>query len=103
AADARSIRGRAAPRLRSGFCLRFPVVIYLDNNATTRPLEPVCVAMDEMLRGLWHNPSSVHRPGQAARHRVELARKHLAELIGTRPRQITLCGSGTEAIDLAIR
>ena len=59
--------------------------------------------MDQMLAEFWQNPSSVHRPGQQARHRVELARKQLAGLIGARPRQITLCGSGTEAIDLAIR
>ncbi len=77
--------------------------LYLDNNATTHPLEPVRAAMLEMLAEFWHNPSSVHRPGQAARHRIELARKQLAELIGARPRQITLCGSGTEALDLAIR
>jgi cysteine desulfurase len=80
-----------------------PVVIYLDNNATTRPPELVRAAMDEMLAAHWHNPSSVHRPGQQARHRVELARKQLAALIGARPRQLTLCGSGTEALDLAIR
>ncbi len=79
------------------------MTIYLDNNATTRPLEPVCAAMAEMLATHWQNPSSVHRPGQQARHRVELARKQLAMLIGVRPRQITLCGSGTEALDLAIR
>jgi cysteine desulfurase len=78
-------------------------MIYLDNNATTEPPEPVRHAMAEMLDTHWANPSSVHRPGQAVRHRVELARKKLAELIGARPRQITLCGSGTEAIDLAIR
>lgn len=84
--------------------LRLPAVtIYLDNNATTRPLEPVLAAMAEMLAEHWHNPSSVHRPGQQARHRIELARKQLASLIGARPRQITLCGSGTEALDLAIR
>lgn len=79
------------------------VSIYLDNNATTRPPEPVREAMAEMLAELWHNPSSVHRPGQMARHRLELARKQLGGLIGARPRQITLCGSGTEALDLAIR
>ena len=79
------------------------MTIYLDNNATTRPLEPVRAAMAEMLTEHWHNPSSVHRPGQQARHRIELARKQLAALIGARPRQITLCGSGTEALDLAIR
>lgn len=78
-------------------------MIYLDHNATTRPADEVVAAMHEMLAVHWHNPSSVHRLGQAARQRVELARKHLAELIGTRPRNITLTGSGTESIDLAIR
>jgi cysteine desulfurase len=77
--------------------------IYLDNNATTRPLPAVTEAVTDALAEHWHNPSSIHRPGQAARQRVDLARKHLAALIGARPRTITLCGSGTEAIDLAIR
>jgi len=78
-------------------------VIYLDNNATTRPSAEVRAAVDAALAEFWHNPSSVHRPGQAARRQVELARASLARLIGARARQITLTGSGTEAIDLAIR
>jgi cysteine desulfurase len=78
-------------------------MIYLDHNATTRPAPEVVEAMELMLREHWHNPSSIHRAGQGARQRVELARKHLAELIGARPRFITLTGSGTEALDLAIR
>ena len=78
-------------------------MIYLDHNATTRPAPEVVEAMELMLREHWPNPSSIHRAGQAARQRVELARKHLAELIGTRPRFLTLTGSGTEALDLAIR
>ena len=59
--------------------------------------------MEHALREQWANPSSIHRPGQMARQQIELARKHLGALIGARPRQLTLCGSGTEAIDLAIR
>ncbi|MBY0312235.1 MAG: cysteine desulfurase [Phycisphaerales bacterium] len=77
--------------------------IDLDNNATTRPLDEVRLAVDRSLAELWHNPSSVHRAGQAARQKLELARKHLADLIGAKPKHLTLCGSGTEAIDLAIR
>lgn len=76
---------------------------YLDNNATTRPLEPVVEAMERALKEAWANPSSIHRAGQTPRQGMELARKSLAELIGVRARTITLCGSGTEAIDLAIR
>lgn len=78
-------------------------MIYLDNNATTRPLEPVQQAVARAVADAWCNPSSMHRAGQAARQGVELARRSLGELIGARPRFITLCGSGTEAIDLAIR
>lgn len=78
-------------------------MIYLDHNATTPPSPEVIEAMLTMLREHWHNPSSVHRAGQAARQRLELARKHLAELIGTRPRFLTLTASGTESLDLAIR
>lgn len=79
------------------------VTIYLDNNATTKPLPSVRAAMDSAIAEVWQNPSSIHRPGQAARQRIELARKHCADLIGTRPRFITFVGSGTEAIDLGIR
>lgn len=55
------------------------------------------------MRECWHNPSSVHRPGQTARHAVELARESLARLLTVRPREITFTAGGTESIDLAIR
>jgi cysteine desulfurase len=78
-------------------------IIYLDNNATTQPGDGVIAAMDEILRTHWQNPSSIHRPGQAARQQVELARQSLANLIGVKARELTLTSSGTESIDLAIR
>jgi len=77
--------------------------IILDHNATTRPAPEVVAAMHQMLAELWYNPSSIHRPGQSARQKLDLARRAAAELIGARPRHITFVGSGTEAIDLAIR
>jgi hypothetical protein len=49
-------------------------VIYLDANATTQPLPEVVHAVQASLERTWANPSSIHRPGQAARHQVELAR-----------------------------
>lgn len=88
------------PRTAAGLAFR---IIYLDNNATTRPTPGVVEAVDRALRELWHNPSSVHRPGQAARAALELARQDLAALVGAKPRDLILTGSGTESIDLAIR
>ncbi len=77
-------------------------MIYLDNNATTRPSDAVVAEMTRGLVELWHNPSSIHRPGQAARQALDLARKSVAALIGARPREITFTGSGTESIVAAI-
>jgi cysteine desulfurase len=63
----------------------------------------VIAAVDDALRVHWHNASSIHRPGQAARQQVELARQALADLIGVKARELTFTSSGTESIDLAIR
>lgn len=78
-------------------------MIYLDNNATTRPCASAVEAAGLAMREAWQNPSSVHRAGQAARAHMELARKSIAELIGAKPREITFVSSGTESIQLAIR
>lgn len=78
-------------------------MINLDNNATTKPLPEVVEAVTQGLTEFYHNPSSVHRGGQNARYAVELARAQLAELVGVKPRDLVLTGSGTESIDLAIR
>ena len=78
-------------------------MIYLDNNATTRPAAEVVAAMDEMLREVWGNPSSTHAPGRAARQRIEGAREEVAALIGARARDVVFTAGGTESIHLAIR
>ncbi len=78
-------------------------MIYLDNNATTRPDPRVVQVVHLALTEFWHNPSSVHRAGQAARQQVELARQSVARLINAQPRDITFTSGATEALDLAIR
>jgi len=77
--------------------------IYLDNNATTRPLESVAAAMTSLLRDEYANPSSVHRFGQQARHKIECAREQVAGLVNADPREIVFTSGGTESINLAIR
>jgi len=52
---------------------------------------------------LWGNPSSIHRIGQEARHKVDLAREEVAKLICAKPAQITFTSGGTEAANLAIQ
>lgn len=78
-------------------------LIYLDNNATTRPLAEVVEGMLPCLREAYANPSSVHKFGQSVRHQMECARERVATLIGARLREIVFTSGGTEAINLAIR
>ena len=78
-------------------------MICLDHNATTQPEDAVVDAMIDALRLHWHNPSSVHRPGQEARALVEKARARVAALINAKPRQITFTSGGTESLDWATR
>lgn len=77
-------------------------MVYLDNNATTRPAPEVVAAVTEALETGWANPSSMHRPGQAARRAVELARDAVATLLGCRPAEVVFTSGGTESIDLAL-
>ena len=77
--------------------------VYLDHHATTQPSDEVIAGVVSALETYWHNPSSVHRKGQDTKHQVEIARGQIAGLLGVKSRELTFTGSGTEAIDLAIR
>jgi len=78
-------------------------VIYLDNNATTRPDPRVIEAMLPYLHEQYANPSSLHQFAQQSRYAVELARQQVAALIHAPPRQTVFTGSTTESVHLAIR
>ncbi len=75
---------------------------YLDHNATS-PIRPMALdAMVEALR-VGGNPSSVHRPGRAARARIDRARKQVAALVGALPGEVVFTSGGTEANNMALR
>jgi cysteine desulfurase len=78
-------------------------LIYLDNNATTRPADEVVAAMMPYYTQWWGNPSSVHRFGQRARQAVDEARAQTAGLIGCQESEILFTGGGTEAVNSIIR
>lgn len=78
-------------------------MIYLDNNATTRPLAEVVEAMLPFLQDEYANPSSVHRFGQQVRHRMECAREQVASLLHASTKELIFTSGGTESINLAIR
>jgi cysteine desulfurase len=78
-------------------------VIYLDNNATTRPAPEVVEAMLPYLTEWYGNPSSVHRFGQRSRQAVEEARGQVARLIGCAEAEVMFTGGGTESVNTAVR
>src|SRR6476619_3055635 len=78
-------------------------LIYLDNNATTRPAPEVVDAMLPYLTEWYGNPSSVHRFGQRARQAIDVARGQVAALVGCGESELLFTGGGTEAVNTAGR
>ncbi len=75
---------------------------YFDHNATTPVAPEVLEAMKEVLCEDFGNPSSVHAFGQAAKKRLEEARRCVATILGAQPAEIVFTSGGTEADNLAI-
>ncbi|MCS7033124.1 MAG: aminotransferase class V-fold PLP-dependent enzyme [Phycisphaerae bacterium] len=78
-------------------------VIYLDNNATTRPDPAVIEAMLPFFGEQYGNPSSVHRLGQRARAAIDQARQQVARLLGCNDSELLFTSGGTESINTAVR
>src|SRR5262245_13607508 len=75
--------------------------IYLDHNATTPLVASARAAMTEAL-DVCGNPSSIHAEGRSARDRIEVARHHVATLVGGAPDEIVFTSGGTEADCLGV-
>jgi cysteine desulfurase len=78
-------------------------VVYLDNNATTKPAPEVVAAMMPYLTEWYGNPSSVHRFGQRARQGIDESRAQVATLLGCPDSELLFTGGGTEAVNTAVR
>lgn len=78
-------------------------LVYLDNNATTKPAPEVVEAMLPYLTEWYGNPSSVHRFGQRARQALDEARSQVAGLVGCSASELLFAGGGTEAVNTAVR
>jgi cysteine desulfurase len=77
-------------------------MIYLDNNATTRPAREVLEAMRPWMDEAYGNPSAGYRFGREARKAVEHAREQVAALLGAQPEEIVFTSGGTESNNAAI-
>jgi cysteine desulfurase len=76
--------------------------IYLDNNATTRPLPEVRETMLEVLDIGYGNPSSAHGAGERARIYLSKAREALADLIEVDAHNLFFVSGATEANNMIL-
>ncbi|HJV22104.1 MAG TPA: aminotransferase class V-fold PLP-dependent enzyme [Holophagaceae bacterium] len=76
---------------------------YFDANASVPPVPEAVEAVRRAMDEDWANPTSTHREGQRARHRLEEARRSLAEGLGVAPGELVFCSGATEALHLLIR
>jgi cysteine desulfurase len=75
---------------------------YFDHNATT-PVAPEALrGLSETMAEVYGNASSIHYFGQAAKQRLEAARREIASVIGCDAREIVFTSGGTESDNLAI-
>lgn len=75
---------------------------YFDHNATTPIAPEVLDVMAACLGQVYGNASSIHHFGQAARQRMEAARRQVAGLMGAGDAELVFTSGGTESDNLAI-
>ncbi len=76
--------------------------IYFDHNATSPVAPEVLCELTRDLGEVYGNASSIHYFGQAARQRLEAARRQVAVLLNCDAKEIVFTSGGTEADNLAI-
>ena len=76
--------------------------IYFDHNATSPVAPEVLCELTRDLGEVYGNASSIHYFGQAARQRLEAARRQVAVLLDCDAKEIVFTSGGTEADNLAI-
>lgn len=76
--------------------------VYLDNNATTKPLPEVVDAMSKHFAESYANPGSRHAPGRRARQALEDARETIARVLDADPKEVILTSGGTESTNTAL-
>src|SRR5579862_3189885 len=75
---------------------------YFDHNATSPVAQEVLKDLTDAMAEVYGNASSIHHFGQAAKRRLEGARRAVAAKLGCTDREIVFTSGGTEADNLAV-
>lgn len=76
--------------------------VYLDNSATTQPVDVAITAINQALTTHYGNPSSLHRRGLEAERLLKVARRQIAATLGVADDELLFTSGGTESNNLAI-
>jgi cysteine desulfurase len=76
--------------------------IYLDNAATTKPLQKVADTVADIMINVYGNPSSLHKKGMEAETIIKTSREFIAKGIGCLPDEIIFTSGGTESNNTAL-
>src|SRR6185369_8200422 len=77
-------------------------VYYFDHNAGAPVSADVLEAMLPVMTEVYGNASSIHHFGQAARQKLDAARRSVASMLGVAAEEIVFTSGGTEADNLAL-
>lgn len=77
--------------------------IYLDNAATSRPLDSVMSAITPYITTCYHNPSALYNAGTKVRKDIEDVRKNVANLINADSNEIYFNSGSCEGNNQVIR
>ncbi|MDQ0575661.1 cysteine desulfurase family protein [Agromyces albus] len=77
-------------------------MVYLDHAATT-PMLPEAIEALTAALAVVGNPASIHSAGQQAKRLLEESREQVAATLGADGIEVVFTGSGTEAVNLAIK
>ena len=78
-------------------------IVYLDNAATTKPLQEVIDIITETQKNNYGNASSLHRLGLNAEDLLDNCRRMIANSINAKESEIIFTSGGTESNNLAIK
>lgn len=77
--------------------------IYLDNAATTKPINGMLEAIKPYIETNWHNPSSLYSKSVNIKNKIEEVRNDVATLIGADSEEIFFTSGASESNNWVIR
>lgn len=78
-------------------------IVYLDNAATTKPVNSIIEAVKPYIESEWYNPSAKYSKGSNVKEKIEFVRTKIAKEIGVNTNEIYFTSGATESNNWVIR